>query len=137
MTTEYSTIRIGLEPSDDASMRAYCDAERMTYAMFLRNALKLMMASTKRKNIPDIPSQKEIYGRLNKNSFSVRLTSDERASIVAFARSIGVKQERSFSRLARYAIKSFLRLSAPGHRETHTQGQGQSPTPDLADSLSP
>lgn len=140
MNTEpmkHCTIRIGLEPSDDAAMRTYCHEEHITYAMFFRAALKLMTASTKRKNIPDIPCQKDIYGRLNNSTFTVRLTVDERAAIVAFARSIGVKQERSFSRLARYAIKNFLKLSVSDRRGTHTQVQEQSPKPDLVGSPSP
>jgi hypothetical protein len=123
----WHTIRISLEPMDDAAMRAYCDRERMTYALFLRRALEHMLLTTTKKSKGDIEDHRDVYGRLGGTSFSVRLTDVERNNIVKLARMLNFKEKRSFSRLSRYAIKTYLAFCASEKRPE------QSPEPASED----
>lgn len=129
--SKYSTIRVCLEPVDDAAMRAYCDTNGMTYAMFLRLAMKHMFSTTNKKNKDQIESRRDVYGRLGRNSMSVRLTDEERRDVVRFARNLNIPEKRSFSRLSRFAVKSYLSACADASR------QAQSPEPASEDSPLP
>jgi hypothetical protein len=126
---KYFTIRVSLEPSDDAQLRAFCDANGMTYAMCLRLALKHMFNTMPKSSRNEISDRRQIYGRLGKNSFSVRLTSAERAEVSRFARMLNIQEKRSFSRLSRHAIKLYLSACADASR--------QAQSPELASSDSP
>lgn len=120
---KYSTIRFGLEPADDAAMRQYCDANGMTYTMFFRLALKHLTSTVKKDKKKEIPGQRDIYGRIGKSSVTLRISHDERRDIVRFARMMNFKEQRSFNRLARYAVKTYLAACADAER------QAQSPEP--------
>jgi len=125
---KYSNFRVCLEPMEDASMRSYCDANGMTYAMFMRLAIKHMFETTTKKDKAKIESRRDIYGRLGHASFSVRLTNAERRDVVRFARSLNIPEQRSFSRLLRYAVKLYLCACDDAKR------QAQSPEPASEDS---
>jgi len=120
---KYSTIRFGLEPTDDAAMRQYCDNNGMTYTMFFRLALKHMMETVKKDKKKEIPSQRDVYGRIGRSSVTLRISMDERRDLVRFARMMNFKEQRSFNRLARYAIKVYLAACADAER------RAQSPEP--------
>lgn len=130
-TAKYSTLRFGLEPADDAAMRQYCDNNGMTYTMFFRLALKHLLATVKKDKKKEIPSQRDVYGRIGKSSITLRISIDERRDLVRFARMMNFKEERSFNRLARYAVKTYLAACADAER------QAQLPEPASADSPPP
>jgi hypothetical protein len=130
-TAKYSTLRFGLEPSDDAAMRQYCDNNGMTYTMFFRLALKHLIATVKKDKKKEIPGQRDVYGRIGKSSITLRISIDERRDLVRFARMMNFKEQRSFNRLARYAVKTYLAACADAER------QAQSPEPASADSPLP
>lgn len=120
---KYVGFRIALEPMDDAAMRSYCDENGMTYALFVRLALQHMLATVTKKQKKLIPSHRDVYGRVTKSAITVRMTDDERKSIVRFARMMNFKEKRSFARLLRYAIKTYLAACDDASR------QAQSPEP--------
>jgi hypothetical protein len=130
-TAKYSTLRFGLEPSDDAAMRQYCDNNGMTYTMFFRLALKHLIATVKKDKKKEIPGQRDVYGRIGKSSITLRISIDERRDLVRFARMMNFKEERSFNRLARYAVKTYLAACADAER------QAQLPEPASAGSPLP
>lgn len=115
--SKYSTIRFGLEPADDAAMRRYCDDNGMTYSMFFRLAIKHMVSTVTKAAKKGIPGQRDVYGRIGKSSITIRMTLDERKEIVRFARMMNFKEQRSFNRLARYAIRSYLASCADAERQ--------------------
>jgi len=122
-TQKYAGFRIALEPRDDAAMRAFCDENGMTYAFFVRLALKNMMATVNKSHKKRIPSHRDTYGRVTKSSITVRLTLAEREEIIRFARMMNFKERRSFARLLRYAITTYLAACDDASR------QAQSPEP--------
>ena len=130
-TAKYSTLRFGLEPADDAAMRQYCDNNGMTYTMFFRLALKHLLATVKKDKKKEIPSQRDVYGRIGRSSVTLRISMDERRDLVRFARMMNFKEQRSFNRLARYAIKVYLVACADAER------RAQSPEPASEDSPLP
>ncbi|NDA79169.1 MAG: hypothetical protein EBY07_15635 [Actinobacteria bacterium] len=83
------------------------------------------------KDKAKIESRRDIYGRLGHASFSVRLTNAERRDVVRFARSLNIPEQRSFSRLLRYAVKLYLCACDDAKR------QAQSPEPASEDSPLP
>lgn len=127
----YATVRISLEPVIDARMRAHCDAQRITYAAFVREAFGHMISTTNKKMKKSIPARRDIYGRLSGRSLTVRITTKERTSIVRYARMMNFKEERSFGRLARYAISLYLSSFDGGSH------QEQSPAPASEDTPPP
>ena len=129
--SKYSTLRFGLEPADDAAMRRYCDDNGMTYSMFFRLAMKHMVSTVTKSAKKEIPGQRDVYGRISKSSITVRMTIEERKEIVRFARMLNFKEERSFNRLTRYAVRTYLASCADAER------QAQSPEPAFADSPLP
>lgn len=129
---KYTTVRISLEPAHDAAVRAYCDQNHMTYALFLRTALNHMMRTTPKSKRKEIPSRRDVYGRLGKTNISVRLTCEEIQEVVRFARSLNFKEKSSFVRLGRYAIITYLASSSSG--DSHPE---QSPEPACEDNPPP
>lgn len=110
MITGSRTFKLTLEPAIDAAFRVYCSVNGVRYNFVIRNAIKGLRVRTM-----SLPGNKEIYGKLGAQPVTVRLTEQEIKSLQSFAgRMGGMPVNRSYSRILRYAVSSYMaEIAAP------------------------
>jgi hypothetical protein len=119
-----NVFKIWLEPGIDATMRQYCDETGMSLNAFVRYAIGSTLTTMTKLDARDVPTHAQIYGRLSRQSVTLRLTPYERRSLEAIATKFLMKRERSYSRLIRYSIMRACSLISSG-----APRQAQSPAP--------
>jgi len=127
-----TVFKIWLEPGVDAVMRQYCDETGMSLNAFVRHAISTTLTTMTKQDARDVPTHSQIYGRLSRQSVTLRLTNYERKSLESMASKLLMQKERSYSRLIRYSIMRVCSLlSSDASRREQLQGPacGDSPLP--------
>lgn len=132
MTRRNTTFKIWLEPGVDAIMRRYCHESNVSINAFVRYAIGATLSTMTKADAREVPSHKDIYGRLSEQAVTLRLTPYERRSLETIASRMMMQRRRSYSRLIRYCINRACSLiSFDGSRRE------QSPEPASEDSPLP
>jgi hypothetical protein len=127
-----TVFKIWLEPGVDATMRQYCDETGMSLNAFVRYAIGATLTTMTKADAREVPTHAQTYGRLSRQSVTLRLTNYERKSLETMASKFLMQKERSYSRLIRYSImRACSLLSSDASRRE------QSPAPACAGSPPP
>lgn len=127
-----TVFKIWLEPGVDAVMRQYCDETGMSLNAFVRHAISTTLTTMTKQDARDVPTHSQIYGRLSRQSVTLRLTNYERKSLESMASKLLMQKERSYSRLIRYSIMrvcSLLSSDASRREQLQAPACGDSPLP--------
>lgn len=127
-----NTFKVWLEPGVDAIMRRWCEETNVSINAFVRYAIGATLATMTKADAREVPSQKDIYGRLSEQALTLRLTPHERRSLETIAGRLLMEKRRSYSRLIRYCVNRACSLiSFDGSRPA------QLPAPASEDSPPP
>ena len=116
------TFKVTLEPAIDAKFRIYCTEKKVPYNSVIRQALKDLIALEGLKS-ENIPAQRDTYGQLGSQPFTVRLNPVERRNLETTCTRLKINNRRSYSRLIRHAVTLFV--SSSSYRDASHQEQSQ------------
>ena len=116
------TFKVTLEPAIDAKFRIYCTEKKVPYNSVIRQALKDLIALEGLKS-ENIPTQRDTYGQLGSQPFTVRLNPVERRNLETTCTRLKINNRRSYSRLIRHAVTLFV--SSSSSRDASHQEQSQ------------
>lgn len=111
MKKRNQTFKVMLEPGIDAKFRIFCREQNVPYNSVIRQALKDLIA-TEGLSREDVPAQKDTYGQLGSQPFTVRLNPVERRNLEKTATALKIDNRRSYSRLIRHAVAVFISSSS-------------------------
>lgn len=116
-----NTFKIWLEPGIDATLRRYCEETGVSINAFVRYAIGSTLTTMTKADARDVPTQKEIYGRLSEQAITLRLSPYERRCLEAMAGRLLMERKRSYARLVRYCISRACRQISFSGDDSHRE----------------